>query len=215
MDKTPDIRLVVFDIGRVLLRLCDDIHHACRRAGVELDLDKVHPSALIILDDLACRHDVGLIDIHGFAREASEALGLTPEQVLAMSDRFLYHAFSGVPELVDELNARGIDTACLSNTNASHWRIMNDPAEEAHLPLHRLTHRFASHLVRLRKPDPAIYAHVERETGIAPNQIVFFDDVIENVEAAISRGWKAHRVDPRSENPIPMIRGELARLGLI
>jgi putative hydrolase of the HAD superfamily len=132
-----------------------------------------------------------------------------------MSDKFLYRAFAGGAELVEELNARGVATACLSNTNASHWRIMNDPAEEAHFPLHRLTHRFASHLVRARKPDPAIYEHVERETGIAPPAIVFFDDVVENIEAAIKRGWKARRVDPKSENPIPMIRSELCCLRVL
>ena len=44
-------------------------------------------------------------------------------------------------ELVDELNAAGYQTACLSNTNAAHWKLMTTVGCENYLPLDRLTHQ--------------------------------------------------------------------------
>ena len=210
-SDTPEIRLVVFDLGRVLMRICNDWVEACRRAQIEVPQEQLDPEAEAVLHEIARRNDVGEINMDGFISAAGPILGLTAAQVRAMSHAYLYAPFPGGVELIEELHARGLFTACLSNTNDSHWGIMNDPAEAAHFPLHRLNHRFASHLVGARKPDAAIYVHVERETGVGPAAILFFDDVVENVEAAAKRGWKAHRVDPRSENPIPAIRLELLR----
>ena len=48
-----------------------------------------------------------------------------------------------------------------------------------------------SHEVRLRKPDPAIYALTAERLGVAPHEIVFLDDVVTNVEAARQAGWHA------------------------
>jgi 2-haloacid dehalogenase len=59
----------------------------------------------------------------------------------------------------------------------------------------RAVHRFASHLMRLEKPDPRVFAYVERETGYAAERILFFDDRVENVDAARAGGWMAELID--------------------
>lgn len=46
--------------------------------------------------------------------------------------------------------------------------------------------------VSLVKPDPAIYAAADERYGTAPSDVVFFDDRVENVEAARTHGWNAH-----------------------
>ena len=79
----------------------------------------------------------------------------------------------------------------------------------------RLHHRFASHLLRLRKPDDAIYAHVEGATGVRGMAIVFFDDVAENVDAARRRGWHAYRIDPAPDDPLPQVRSRLRAHGVV
>ena len=85
---------------------------------------------------------------------------------------------------------------------------MTNPADPNYLSLERLTHRFASHLVGIRKPDAAIYEHVERSTGVAPSSILFFDDLEANVVAAQRRGWRAHqiRID---DDPVAQARAHL------
>ena len=80
--------------------------------------------------------------------------------------------------------------------------------------MHRIKHHFASHLLRLRKPDQAIYAHVESATGSSPEQIVFFDDMLENVQAAGQRGWHASQI-LADRDPIVQVREHLPRLGVL
>jgi putative hydrolase of the HAD superfamily len=41
------------------------------------------------------------------------------------------------------------------------------------------------------KPDPAFYRHIERRTGLRPDEIFFIDDRLENVAAAQACGWSA------------------------
>ena len=51
---------------------------------------------------------------------------------------------------------------------------------------------FASCTVGVRKPDAAYFERVQRELGLLPHQIVFWDDAPGNVEAALVAGWAAH-----------------------
>lgn len=47
---------------------------------------------------------------------------------------------------------------------------------------------YFSHLIRLRKPDRAIYEYVLADAEILPEETVFFDDVLANIEAANALG---------------------------
>ncbi len=68
---------------------------------------------------------------------------------------------------------------------------------------------FVSSTIGLRKPDPAAFDHVVRAIRLPAQRIVFFDDLIENVEAARSCGLRAVHV--RSIDDVP---GALAALGI-
>ncbi len=48
-----------------------------------------------------------------------------------------------------------------------------------------------SGLVRLVKPDPAIYALMAERMGLPPAELFFWDDTLRNVEAARACGWQA------------------------
>lgn len=210
---TPDIQLVIFDLGGVLIRLCDGWEHACELAGVTptkpiTDEDKHQ------LIQLVCREEVGALAHGEFYQRAAPLLGLTPEEALAMSNAWLRGPFDGIGDLIDAINAAGLKTACLSNTNDNHWRAMTDPAHRNGLPLSRLHHRFASHLVRDRKPNPTIYHHVVQATDTPPGAILFFDDSAENIAAANAQGWHAcHIINPK--DPVPQMTSHLKRHNLI
>lgn len=45
--------------------------------------------------------------------------------------------------------------------------------------------------VGLVKPDPKIYEKCLENTGLKPEEVVFFDDMTVNVEAAKNQGWNA------------------------
>lgn len=205
-----DFRLVVFDLGQVLIRVCDGWPDACARVGVSID--RAEPDATIAakMIEIVHRWDSGSIDLEQFAHEIAPLHDISPADVIRVHDGYLLGPFPGAVELVDELNARGLKTACLSNTNAGHWDLMNTPGAANFLPLDRMTYRFASHLIGCCKPDARIYQHVEAQTGFAGSQIMFFDDRAENVQAARQRGWRAHVIKIDGD-PISQVRAHLAK----
>ena len=215
MSASRDVELVVFDLGRVLIRICDGWRHACDVAGVKnAPAADPSPEAAAALNAAVCAAEVGDVDLHDFARTSARHLGVSPDDVVALSNAYLLGPYPGAAALLEDLRAAGVRTACLSNTNANHWRLMTDPSSPNFMPFEKLDYRFASHLVRMRKPENRIYAHVEEQTGVTPGRIVFFDDVDENVDAARRRGWNAHpiRIDT---DPIVQAREVLAGHGLL
>lgn len=215
MVNTPDIQLVVFDLGRVLLRIADDWNHAAKRVnhpeltGLTGDLSTAaargqhHPLA-----DLLDRFEVGQITPEAFFTQAADLTGHPPPSLRDVMDAVLIETFPGVPELLAQLHARSVQTACLSNTNARHWQLFTDPNHPAYLPLDRLDFPLGSQLVGHAKPHPAIYQHLESLSQTPPHHILFFDDLEENLTAAADRGWHTVLV-PRLDNPIPLITQHL------
>ncbi|HEV7300250.1 MAG TPA: HAD-IA family hydrolase [Tepidisphaeraceae bacterium] len=207
-------KIIIFDLGRVLIRICDSWQHACAVAGISAptgEMDSTRDAALLNLVKL---NEVDAIDHQQFCDRVAPLLDLTPSQIARLSDAYLLGPYPGVRELLAQLRSAGHMTACLSNTNTNHWRLMNDVANPNALPLDQLDYRFASQLMRLRKPDDAIYAAVEQETGCRGDEIVFFDDLPHNVAAAQRRGWRAFQIAIDSD-PIQQVRTHLRIIGLL
>ena len=209
-----NVRLVVFDLGRVLVRICDNWQHACEVAGVSVSFRALDAATEAQMHELVCANETGKLDQVAFCEQAARFFDADPAHVAASSSAYLLGAFPGAVELLEELMANGYETGCLSNTNARHWSIMLDPSSPSALPLDRMTYRFASQEIGLRKPDDAIYAHVERVSGKQGGQIVFFDDLEANVAAARHRGWRAHQIRTDTD-PIAQVRQHLRAAGVL
>ncbi len=209
-NRKLQIDLVIFDLGRVLVRICNNYREACERAGIcrADDLGPFDGEATARDHEAVVLLDTGKIDLEEFARRVAPHRKITPKEVIRAYDAFLLEPYPGAIELIDELNATGVKTACLSNTSHGHWNQMCDRAHPAHFPLDRLTWRFASQLVGAVKPTDAIFEHVERTTGFRGDQILFFDDLEENVAAAAKRGWRACLIRLDSD-PIAQARAAL------
>jgi putative hydrolase of the HAD superfamily len=210
-----NIQLIVFDLGRVLLRICDSWQQACEIAGIavpgNLELDDARKQRAA---ELVIRYDSGKMSVEEFAREIAPLRGLRPQDVLAIVDCFLRETYPGAVELLQDIRAAGVRTACLSNTSDPHWKQMLDPTHRAHLPMHLLDYAFASHLIGCCKPAAEIYQHVERESRLRGEQIIFFDDLLENVEGARARGWHAYKIEV-GPDPIAQARSHLAAHGVL
>ena len=206
------IELVIFDLGRVLVRICNNWREAAELAGVKIPHDR--PYADDTPDTAQRDHeailllDTGRIDRDEFARRVSATRGVCAEDVLRAYDIFLREPYPGAVELVEELRAAGVKTACLSNTSDGHWQQMCDRGHTCFFPFDRLDWAFASHQIGICKPDVAIYEYVERTARIAPESILFFDDLEANVAAAKRRGWNAHQIRIDAD-PIAQIRSVL------
>src|SRR5262245_59157256 len=120
------IRLVCFDLGRVLVRICENWQHACQIAQVPARRGELDDTAKRAVHEIVCAHEVGRINHEQFCQQMSPHLGIDAGQVRAMSDHYLLSMYPGVLEMLDDLTLQAVETACLSNTNASHWKIMSN-----------------------------------------------------------------------------------------
>jgi glucose-1-phosphatase len=68
---------------------------------------------------------------------------------------------------------------------------------------------FLSSTIGLRKPDAEAFDHIVSAIGVPAQRIVFFDDLIENIDGARARGLTAVHVMSTDD-----IANALAALGL-
>ena len=134
---------------------------------------------------------------------------LSAQDVARIHTAVIVGAYDGVEQLVLQLNKRGLSTACLSNTNHQHWQLMHSMAA-----FNAIQHRHASHLFQLEKPNQAIFRAFESATQARPVDILYFDDLADNIAAATQAGWRAILIDPHSET-VPQIHRALATHGVL
>ena len=203
--------VVCFDLGGVLVRICRTWEEGCAAAGIEpRSFEPAHDHAerrQVLIDAL----QRGELNDHEFHRRVSELFDGTwsPDEVRRVDAAWLLGTYPGTAELVRDLHRREHRTACLSNTSAGHWTPLLDFE-----PVGLLAERHASHLLGLVKPEQGIYAEFERRLGVEPAEIVFFDDLLPNVEAARLRGWDAIRIDHEGDTAAQM-RGVLEARGIL
>jgi HAD superfamily hydrolase (TIGR01509 family) len=194
-----------------LVRICRSFAEACERAGLEVRDGQWLAGELALSRRRAIIDDYqrgSLSSADYFARmSAAVEERYTVAELEQVHDAWLMEEYEGVRELVEALNAMpGVRTACLSNTNERHWGLLA-PAQPGRYPsVGGLKHRFASHLLGANKPEPAAYARTRMDLGVDPDQILFFDDLEENVASAIEQGWHAEQIDSRSQPVHQMLR---------
>ena len=197
-------KLVCFDLGGVLIRICSGWPEVLQRMNVTVDVDIEQAIRDEADDPLVHEYETGRIDTDKFCRRLAGTFSVEPDVVLQALDTWLLGPCGDIGRVLDRLHAADVATACLSNTNARHWSHMTGEGH-ARLPLDRLTWRFASRQVGMMKPDPRLYRHVEAETRIEPEAILFFDDREENLAPAAERGWRTHLIDPAGDTIAQMI----------
>lgn len=202
------IRLVCFDLGGVLVQIAHTWEEAAALAGYPL---ASAPRSLISLPEMD-PYQAGAITADDYLLSVQRYLGLPSlDAALSVHDFILKAPYPGTLELIRLLHANRVATACLSNTNALHWKEM---VEGERFPnVKELQFRVASHELGLNKPDPAFYAAFEKRTGITGASIVYFDDTAGHVEGALACGWNAFLIDPAGDTSSQM-RSVLLTFGL-
>lgn len=94
-------------------------------------------------------------------------------------------------EVFAEVKATGLPVLALSNFGAETFEI----AKKIHPVLTHFDEVYLSAELKLLKPDPEIYAALERGVGLGGSALLFADDKAENIAAAEARGWKGHVFD--------------------
>ncbi|HEX8222362.1 MAG TPA: HAD family phosphatase [Allosphingosinicella sp.] len=179
---------IVFDVGNVLYGW--DPHAFLAR---QLPEDEAR---------LRFIEDVGLWDWHETldggrpfdeaAAELSEKFPDYAAYIAAWGERFgetISDPVPGVHAIVDELDARGVPLFAITNFSAEFWAPFR-AREDAFFS--RFRDIVVSGEEKLLKPDPAIYYRALHRFGLKPDEALFVDDRLINVEGAEAVGMRGH-----------------------
>ena len=155
------------------------------------------------------QHDAG----RNFADTSAELIAAFPEferYIRAFAPRFNETCRGPIPdmlELVRELDARAVPLFAITNFSHEFFPPFRDHHAE-------IFDRFRDVVVsgdeKLVKPDPAIYTLALARFGLAPNEGIFIDDRLENVQGAAANRFVGHHFKDAAA-----LRLELARIGLL
>jgi FMN phosphatase YigB (HAD superfamily) len=175
------MRAVIFDMGRVLVHWDAD----ATLAGLA-EISHAEPAELRhLLEQLRYTLGTGALSAAAFHRLLVEQAGADPDwdvfypafcRGLRRDDLALRYA--------DSLAQRGVPLGIISNTNAAHVQWLH-----AHLPELALFRSVIwSSAAGLLKPDRAIYELAGQQMALPAAQMMFIDDLEENVAGARATG---------------------------
>lgn len=205
MPSAAGDEAIVFDLGGVLVDV--DFRRALERWAAAAGMPVATLASRFRRDEAYCAHERGELDDRRYFARLRGALGIDigDEEMLAGWNAALGEPLPGIAPLVERL-AREWPLYVFSNTN---------PAHVAHFtPRYR---RLFAHFRKVvtsceigaRKPEPEAFRRMAALTGAAPQRLVFFDDLEENVLGAQRAGLQAYRVSQPAE--VEAISERLAR----
>lgn len=195
------IKAILFDLGGVVIDF-SNYQHYIRLARIS-GKPAYRIKKLIEAKELPML-EKDEIDIHSFERFVAHRLGI-PIKKVAWYESYKKEAKINpdVEALVEILHKEYI-TAFISNADKTRYtysrKILN---------LNAFDYRFTSCFIGYRKPDARIFKFALKRIGIRPQEAVFIDNMVENVEGARKLGIKSiHFVNRR------LLDKELAKLGV-
>lgn len=188
------MKFVVFDLGGVMVKIRRTWQEVCDGVGLIWPPDA--PDIQREIFNLYHRYHADEFSVSELASKLSllTEQRFSPEQCLMAHRGILVGEYTGINQLIDELHHRGTQTAVLSNTCADHWAILKTYPSVASIHRH-----FTSFELKVSKPDPKIYQKVKSELGVAPHELLFFDDSAENIQAAKTCGWNGEVITSEGE----------------
>jgi HAD superfamily hydrolase (TIGR01509 family) len=196
----------LFDLGNTLIKLAYErvLEGICREAGVSRD------QLVEILEEPGGYRDLerGAItfrEFHDFLREKAGYRGSLLRFRDIWSD-FFDGTIAGSEDLLERIREK-YRVAFLSNSNEVHAEVI----PQRFPSLFQKDDRFVfSHRFRAAKPDPEIFRRALEVLGALPQNVVFVDDLLENVLAARVEGMTSIQFLDAQQ-----LKQELVREGLL
>jgi putative hydrolase of the HAD superfamily len=181
---------LLFDLGRVVIDIDFDRAFACWAGHARCEPRLLQEE--FRRDVSHRRHEVGAIDTREYfaGLKAAFDVDISYDQFIEGWNAIFVGEMPGMAELLERA-ARQLPLYAFTNTNPDHEITCSRRFADI---LSNFREIFVSSTIRLRKPDAAAYDHVVKAIGVPAERIVFFDDVIENVEGARARGLQAVHV---------------------
>jgi len=180
---------MVLDIGNVIgewdgSRLCGSVFDSKDDQETALKATVQHPDWL----DL----DRGTISLKDAIANAQARVQLDKEKIAQ-----IYHnlpmsltPITNTMEAMQRVSDAGVPMYILSNMQVHAWEYLNN----THACFALCAGVVVSCETGLVKPDPKIYQHLTDRFSLKPEECIFVDDMLENVEAARACGWEAEQL---------------------
>lgn len=182
--KSDQIKAVLLDIGNVIVEL--DYNRSLKLLNIPLKKEE----AIVEIGKWRVYEDFekGLITTDQFINQLSKKYNidyLSKENFIDAWNACIIGVFPGIDDLLQTASKK-IKLFALSNTNEIHYQYFKKMSVFDYFE--RL---FVSPLLQERKPDKEIYLKVLQELEFNPNEILFIDDVPENLTGARNLGIMA------------------------
>jgi len=190
-------KAIIFDLGNVLLPI--DLSLTYDAFSVFSSLSSTEIEYAITVNQLWVPYESGQqtdVEFRDFLRSQLD---------LTISDFNFDNAFSallldfhsGVYDWIASLKSK-FHLVLLSNTSSIHAeRFTKVPLGADGQNLFSLFDQvYYSFELGLVKPDPAIYLRVLNEQGFQPEEVLFFDDNVANINSAKNLGIQSYLIDP-------------------
>ena len=186
-DVPASTRAVLFDLGGVVLDIDFDRALATWQPHSRLPAGRLRE--VFAFDEPFREHETGRLDDSGYFAHLRELLALDCDaaQVEAGFNAILVAEIRETVALLASLRGR-VPCYAISNTNPAHVRHIRSAFPGL---LDRFDHVFTSHEIGHRKPQPETFRHVLQAIGLPPAEVLLFDDLQPNVEAARALGLQA------------------------
>jgi glucose-1-phosphatase len=182
---------LLFDLGRVVLDIDFNKTLLCWAGHAGCDVAHL-VGRFSSRDEIYRRHEKGEISDAEFFANLRALLGveLSDAQFLEGWNALFAGEIPGIAPLLARA-ARQLPLYAFSNTNRPHVEHFSQAYAGV---LGHFRQIFLSSSIGLRKPDAAAFDHVVEAIGIPAARILFFDDLVENIEGARARGLTAVQV---------------------
>ena len=181
---------LLFDLGRVVIDF--DFNRAFSGWARHARCDQKLISEGFRHDTAYERHERGEIDSKEFFANVRESLGIdiSDAQLLEGWSSIFVGEMPGVSKLLAKA-AESLPLYAFTNSNRAHEECWSKQFSDI---LSNFKQVFVSSTIGLRKPEAKAYDYVVKEIGVSADRIVFFDDLLENIEGARACGLQVVHV---------------------
>lgn len=177
--------IIFLDVGGIVLEI--DWKHSLQPLGFTDQASQKEVLDKVLEWEFFNEFERGKIEPVEFFKSFRQLLDF--EESVALEDAFnklIVGPLPGVEKIFDTYSGK-LPICALSNTNVSHYEY-----QIAKFPiLGRFDKFLTSFELGHRKPDPEIYIAAAEKMNVKPNRALFFDDNLDNVEAAKKVGFNA------------------------
>jgi FMN phosphatase YigB (HAD superfamily) len=178
-------KAVIFDLGKVLLDF--DYRIAGCKLAARSNMAADAFTASLLHSDLLLQYETGLSNKEEFFQGLCRKTGYCGDfDEFARSFGDIFSPIEPMIALHRELRQQGFPTFIFSNTND----LAVDHIRRAYPFFADFDGYIFSFEHRCMKPDAGLYAVVEKISGRSGPELLYLDDRLENIQAAIVRGWQ-------------------------